>query len=256
MKVALCFFGFMRHYERLHLTWKHNFIDKYKADVYISTCDSESYKSEAMERYGPQFDLGNSLDIENVTKLYAPSGILMEPYDDHHEKIVCKAKLLTKNADAFASINQGNRNLIQRDRPVSAVSMWYKWYSLFKTFRTELMKYDIVFLTRSDFQFNGSIELTLDPHFVMTPPWPGKGGHHEGHINYDIGINDWWIYGDPKSMLKFCKLFRSLKTVVNLVHEEYGLWESTNIHGLPYQNAMLEDLDVGKSGEQLGNLLR
>lgn len=243
MKVAIMFSGFLRFYKQTHPAWK-RLIDKYNADVFIHTWNNESYKKpSAVLDFNDSGQVDSEpLNVDEVIELYKPKSIVTENYENMHDHF----KNLVEWQEHYRQnvyLKQHPENTwILYNQPIPAASMFYKRWrvsQLKQKFELEnSFIYDVVLLSRTDFLINDIFELS-NGNSVVSGPWPDGGT--QPWVNYDRGVNDFWVYGPSQTMDIFCSVFPRFKTLWDFCMNtpEYGYFEACNPHTLPVTNLKL-----------------
>ena len=174
MKVAIMLTGLNRAKMSYFINHK-NIIDKYNADVYIST-----YESEKIDGY---------LSLDEVIQLYNPKKIEIEDYnilDPQFQEIVEKIQWRDYQ------INKTFRWI--GTKPSNVCSMYYK---IKKGFEMITEPYDIYVRMRFDSTFDN---LQLEENDFLNLPTCGK---HSGE-------SDQIAYGNYDNMSKYCSVYDKL----------------------------------------------
>lgn len=140
MNVALLLTGHMRCWQQVFANTKKHLIDKYSADVFISTWDSEAYWDPHSQR-GITED-GPKLNLDAIRNAYRPVSMQVENYVDFENDFSRRASQYTN----FYHV------------PKNQISMWYKVGRgmnrvedhMFLTGKT----YDLIIRMRPDLVFN------------------------------------------------------------------------------------------------------
>jgi len=260
MKIAVCFRGYLRHWNVTHSNWK-KFFDKYDADVFIHTWDTDDLKDtdDVIDLKSGVIE-GGVLDIEQVKKLYNPKSIVTETYKNFHDRFVKESEWLVHNKELYLQ-KYPEHYWIHYTRYVPMMSVFYKWLQV-SLLKQEYEKqndfvYDIVLHSRSDFLIEESfvLEKTND---IVTGPWPNTQ-HTQHWVDYQKGINDLWMYGPSDKMDLMSNIYLRLNEIWDFCMntDGYGFFEASNIHTLPITNIKLQGIDrFVKTNNQHGQLVR
>lgn len=178
MKTALLITGYMRNWEKHFPIIKSNLINKYNADVYISSYNySELYKGSGIIR----------IDTEKVINNYKPKNYIFRDKETLPE-FQFKEKGLEING---------------REWSYRILKQWYCIYLGLRLF--DPMDYDVVIKCRSDFSTkNFNIQPDKD---LVIPAWKVHPGPCEPEDSYI----DYFAYGNGYWMKKYFKLYERIK---------------------------------------------
>lgn len=184
MKVAFVLTGYMRDWKR-HLSKNiSNIIEKYNADVYIS---SSTY---SQEHWRTGFI---SIDVNDVIKEYNPKAYLFRDTE------TCPPMIF----------KEGGRESFGREWSERQLRGWYANYLALDLF--DFDDYDIIIKSRPDlsvtnFKINPKVKLCI-------PAWKVHPGPCEPHESYA----DFFAYGNPTNMKKYFSLYSMMK---NMNHKD------------------------------------
>ena len=178
MRVALIITGYMRNWEKHFPNIKSNIIDKYSADVYITSYSySELYMGSGII----------PVDIRKVIEEYKPTNYLFRDKETLPE---------------FEFKNNG-LEINGREWSYRILKQWYCIYLGLRLF--DPMEYDVVVKCRSDFSTkNFNIRPNKD---LVIPAWkvhPGPCEPEDSYIDYFAHGNGYW-------MKKYFKLYERIK---------------------------------------------
>lgn len=263
MRVAIQFYGFVRHFETNFNLWQRLF-KTHNIDVFIHTWDTIQFKDNS-----PIIDIGSSgqletsktyLDVDKLKRLYNPKSILVQNYDEYHDMFSSKAQILEKLRIEHLSKNPKDEWVL-KGRYIPYVSMYYSWWKVSQLKQKYEIEnnflYDIVLHTRTDFALTDIFDFNLYNHPLVSPPWPNDTP--EAWVDYSKGINDYWIYGLSKTVDLYCSVYPRLQEVWNycMNDHQFGFKEASNPHSIPVTNAGLHGITkILKMYNQHGNLLR
>jgi hypothetical protein len=263
MKIAIQFYGFARHYETNHSLWQ-RLIKTYNADVFIHTWDTVQFKDNS-----PIIKEGSSglvktnksqLDVDKLKKLYNPKAILVQDYDDYHPTFVGRAQILENLRITHLNKNP-NDEWAFKGRYTPYMSMYYSWWKVSQLKQKYEIEnnflYDIVLHTRMDFALTDIFTFDLYDYALVSPPWPNDTTEH--WVDYDKGINDYWIYGVSKTIDMYCSVYPRLEKIWDycMRDSQFGFKEASNPHSIPVTNVGLGGITrILKMNNQHGNLLR
>lgn len=178
MKVALILTGYMRNWEEHYPNTKKNIIEKYSADVFISSYTySELYMSSGTI----------NIDTNKLIDLYKP------------ENYIFREKETLPEFD----FKLNGLEINGRDWSYRILRQWYCIYLGLRLFNP--MDYDIVIKCRSDFSTkNFNIKQNKD---LVIPAWKVHPGPCEPGDSYV----DYFAYGNGYWMKKYMKLYEHIK---------------------------------------------
>lgn len=241
IKVAVCFYGFMRSWQQTFSTWNPLF-NEYNPDIFIYTWDTETYKPQELGATPHEWRT-KLLDVEALTSLYKPKAIVVNSYKNKFPELMQKCQWVYDERDRFLASQHPDSTGIETNRIISNYSMWYTWSKVAELKRS-YGEYDIVLLTRSDyiltklFDFNNVVE-------IHTPPWPE--GHTESWTNYEEGINDHWIYGPSKDMDVLCTLYDNAESLWDYLLKNHNFERIINPHKMPVFHMRLKGIPYIKT---------
>jgi hypothetical protein len=182
MKVAMLLTGYMRDWETHFPNTKENIIDKYNADVFISSYQySELYKGSGMV----------SIDTKKVIDLYKPKKYLFQD-KQHLSDFQFKENGLEING---------------REWSYRILQQWFTVYLGLFLFNPE--DYDIIIRCRSDFSVkNFNVKSGKD---IVIPAWKVHPGPCEPEESYV----DCFAYGSGTYMKEYFKLYEKAQEMHN-----------------------------------------
>jgi hypothetical protein len=246
-KVAVCFYGFLRCWDGMFPLWKRLF-DKYDADVFIQTWDTETYKAQEL---GTPYEWQTKpLDVDAVTGLYKPKAIAVEIYKNMYPELLKKCQWVYDERERFIASNHPDAVNIDTNRIISNYSMWYTWNKVSKL-KNSYGKYDVVLLIRSDFLVTDPFDFSNVTQ-IHTPPWPD--GVVENWTKYDEGINDHWIYGPNKDMDVLCDLYNNAENLWDYLMVNYNFERVVNPHKMPAFQMKVNGISYVKTSNH-GNII-
>jgi hypothetical protein len=195
MKVALLLTGHMRCWDQVFLNTKQHIIDKYNADVFIDTWDSEAYwdphSAKGITEGGPK------LDIAGIEEAYKPVVMNVDSYEQFEDSFATRAKQF----ETFYHV------------PKNQVSMWFKVGRGMLSVEEHMMltgkTYDLVIRMRPDLVFNEPL-----PEFNSNKFYTLGYRNHMGQ-----GTSDMVQVGNFFTMSLFCKVLYHLPQL----YKETGL---------------------------------
>lgn len=179
MKVALVLTGHMRCWKQTFPYFKENIVDKYNADVYIDTWDTEGWW-----QWGDFYKNSSKVDINELKKYYNPLHVRVEKYPFFDDVFLERSKQFT-NCIGW---------------PKNTISMMYKWHGGISMLNK---RYDLVIRTRSDLQFVHPLP-EFDPSVFYTPEHPGL---NQG------GFGDMMHVGNQRDITSFSNIYNELELV-------------------------------------------
>jgi hypothetical protein len=218
MKVALLLTGHLRCWEQVAPNTLKHIIDKYDADVFIETWDSEAYwdphSVKGITEGGPK------LDIPKVFQTYKPVYMNFENFEEYEENFIERAKPFT----AFYHV------------PKNQISMWFKVGRGMLAVEEHMLltgtTYDLIIRMRPDLVFNEPL-----PEFDAQKFYTLGYRNHMGQ-----GTSDMIQVGNFFTMSLFCKVLYHLP----FLYQETGLLCPHVISehfikrlGLPWQEFMI-----------------
>jgi hypothetical protein len=218
MKVALLLTGHMRCWEQVAPNTLKHLIDKYDADVFIETWDSEAYwdphSVKGITEDGPK------LDIPKISKTYKPVYMNFENFEEYEENFIERAKSFTN----FYHV------------PKNQISMWFKVGRGMLAVEEHMLltgtTYDLIIRMRPDLVFNEPL-----PEFDSQKFYTLGYRNHMGQ-----GTSDMIQVGNFFTMSLFCKVLYHLP----FLYQETGLLCPHVISehfikrlGLPWQEFMI-----------------
>lgn len=180
MKVALVLTGYMRNWKKYLLKNKKNIIDKYNADVYISssTYSQEHWRTEFID-----------INVDEVIEEYKPKNYLFREFE------TCPSMVF----------KEGGKEKFGREWSERQLRGWYANYLALDLF--DFNDYDIIIKSRPDlsvsnFDINPKAKLCI-------PAWKVHPGPCEPHESYA----DFFAYGNPTNMKKYFSLYSMMKNM-------------------------------------------
>lgn len=264
MKLAITFYGFLRHYKTNFLLWQ-RLIEKYDADVFIHTWDTVQHKNDIVElpinHSGQDEKQTTQLDVNDVMSLYKPKYMMVEKYENYHDTFLQKVQPLEELRKEQIKNNPDDAHWANKGRYVSYASMYYSWWKVSQLKQRYEMEnniiYDNVLHTRIDFTLTDLLDINQNTFTLVTPPWPN--GPAESWVNYNIGINDYWAYGPSKLLDIYCSIYPRLEKVWEFCMnaDGYKFLEASNPHSIPVTNLAMSGVqNILKLNNQHGNILR
>jgi hypothetical protein len=218
MKVALLLTGHLRCWEQVAPNTLKHIIDKYDADVFIETWDSEAYwdphSVKGITEDGPK------LDVAKVFQTYKPVYMNFENFEEYEENFIERAKPFTN----FYHV------------PKNQISMWFKVGRGMLAVEEHMLltgtTYDLIIRMRPDLVFNEPL-----PEFDSQKFYTLGYRNHMGQ-----GTSDMIQIGNFFTMSLFCKVLYHLP----FLYQEAGLLCPHVISehfikrlGLPWQEFMI-----------------
>jgi hypothetical protein len=199
MKVAVCLFGYPRHYE-LGFKCHKNFLESIDYDFFIhSWCEESSTQNHIEKLYN------------NINDLYRPKKLEIE-----------KQKNFSNFFENDSNFNK--KNNIDTESIHRYISPIYSMYKVGNLLEEYLCEYDVVIVTRTDVFCNEKLK-----NFNIYDLNCIYSSYCEGH-RWDMSLNDGIIdvkmlLSNPKNILFLTKLYENLKEYninneVRLCHHE------------------------------------
>lgn len=209
MKVAVVLTGFCRNYEKTYENLYRYILEKYNADIFISSWDVIQHRPVNWDSNNPTSNYQiptSALDVDSVIGLYNKNKNLIS-YNFENWENFCK------NRFNFLDISN-NYNFQINQRAKYHGSFWVErlrdqWYVVKKGW--DLIKnpkqYDVILKIRFDLLIN---DIELNPNRFTIPSLD---------IVERVGINycDYLAYGTPTQMKKYMNLFDSIEKI-NLIN--------------------------------------
>ena len=193
MKVAYCFSGHLRTFDKTYEKISKNILKILPGDIFIHTWDTLGNNSTKTwwsgdEKYGQKIE--NKI-IDEVNRLYDPAKISIEE----------QSKLLKHD---YTEYNSSRKSEFQ-----NTFSMWHSIYSSNKLRldyeKQNHIKYDVVFRMRFDMLPLSIIDLNQIKDFSSL--YVGKNDNC-----YSVNaISDIFAYSSPEIMNKYCELYNNLE---------------------------------------------
>ena len=178
MKVALLLTGYMRNWEKHLPNIKENIVDKYSADVYITSYSySELFKGSGLI----------NVDKDKLIKEYQPKNYIFRDKETLPE-FDFKDNGLERNG---------------REWSYRILKQWYTIYLALDLFDPE--DYDVVIKCRSDFSTK-NFNIKPDKDLVI-PAWK----YHPGPCEPNESYIDYFVHGNGTYMKKYFKTYEKLK---------------------------------------------
>ena len=256
MKVAICFYGFLRQWRQTIPHWRSLF-NAHDTNVFIHTWDTEQYKDRELGSF-PYGNTADPLDISGVTSSFNPTDILVESYKEKHPEILSITDWVYKERDKFIALHPEHSNLVE-NRVTSNYSMWYSWGKALELKRKHEIGfvYDVVLLVRSDFILSTIFDFSSVTQ-VVTPPWPDleQNSTTQPWVNYDEGICDRWLYGPSKMMDMVGSMYANIVLFRELLLVRYDFERVINPHKIPAFWMKVNNIDYIKATTQNGLQIR
>jgi hypothetical protein len=187
MKVALLLTGHLRCWEQVAPNTRQHIIDKYNADVFLETWDSEAYwdprSQKGITENGPRIDFGK------VNEAYKPiRQMRFDTYEIFEQNF-------TKRAEQFTNFYHVPKN---------QVSMWFKVGRGMTMVEDYMMltgeTYDLIIRMRPDLYFNENLpDFETNKFYTLA---------HRNHLGQ--GTSDMIQVGNFFTMSLFCKVLYHL----------------------------------------------
>jgi hypothetical protein len=186
MKVAMLLTGYMRNWEQHLPNIKKNIIEKYNADVFISSYTySELYKGSEIIQ----------VDYNKIISSYKPKYYIFRDKETLPE----------------FTFKENGLEINGREWSYRILKQWYTTFLGSFLFHPE--EYDIVIKIRSDFSTkNFNIKPNKD---IVIPAWKVHPGPCEPEDSYI----DYFAYGSGKYMKKYLNLYEKME---EMHHNDYG----------------------------------
>lgn len=179
MKTALILTGHMRCWKQTFSYFKKEYIDKYEADVYIHTWDTEGWW-----QWGDFYKESPKVHMHELKQYYNPLRVSVENFSFYENLFLERSKNFT-NCIGW---------------PKNAISMMYKWHEGINM----LMKdYDFIIRTRSDLEIIDPLP-NFNPDLFYTIEHPGL---NQG------GLGDMFHAGNKDNMIKFSNIYNDLENI-------------------------------------------
>ncbi len=183
MKVAVCFSGHMRTYDKTYQSLKLNLLDHYDTDIFIHTW------SKSNNVRGKDFGK-DDIDIEKeIKEIYKPKSLLIEPQKEF--------KLNFCECFNFARTNP--HNVFSKMYSMSCVGNLLKEYQL-----NNDVQYDIVLSLRSDMEFLKPIKLIKEENKIFIP----------GNVRVpENTYHDYYAYGSSNIMQVYFNVYNEFDNI-------------------------------------------
>lgn len=211
MKMALCFSGYLRDFERTFSSWDDNFLRLYDVDVFFDIWDMVNFDG----------NVRSADKIAALYDLYRPRAIRME----------------RKISDFGKNIRPAHTRQATRGDINNPISMFYKIAQCNRLCKTVGVKYDLVFRARTDLMLHFPFEISSsakDFINVSEHPFhmdydkigdgPQTGGLLKKYIDFQAdrlgedgliekqGIMDHLAFSSPEKMDIYCQVYDSYES--------------------------------------------
>lgn len=191
MKIALCFGGHLRTYDRcLNSPYLKKFINKYDADIYVSTWE-DMYPSSSCYRTDPTLNGKVNMDDVRVK------------FNTEHVKIYENLEFNSPNLNVFDSLNYGKYS--------DYLSMHFMINQSLK-YAAVTEDYDIIVRIRPDLYLLSELEIFEKTVFPCASFFPDFSP-------YKYGFTDTFYYGKPDDVLKISNFYEVASS--NVTNEHY-----------------------------------
>ena len=205
MRVALLLPGQIREAKEVFPFIKGKIIDKFKADVFISTWAPSNKIKQSL--HADSLHLMDSLTLNEALEAFKPKSFLTEDYES--EGIAN----LIERAFSYDTLSPGTGEM----NPASVFLMWYKVMQCFNLMcdyeKIVGEKYDYVIKGRFDIKLHNDLHLDPNLNTICVPPgydWRG-------------GVNDVFAWGGRDAMEWYSSMFMHLEEYIltmNFFHPE------------------------------------
>lgn len=241
MKVALVLTGLLRKWEDAYPVFKHCFVEKWNADVFIDIWDEVGWYTGKGYTHGPNdtfistsaddkgFHAGQKVRVDELIEYYNPISIRVERFDTKEAEFIERAKHFV---NAYT-------------RPKNSISQAYK---IQQGVRSVPYGYDIIVRARPDVVLDHDptyvdLQEIIDKNIVYTLPGKNKMG---------TGTGDSFMIASASTMRLFADVqYEYLEHIYNIrqVSCPHIFVEETLTHVLPRRlsgfTAQLRELNVG-----------
>jgi hypothetical protein len=239
MKVAVILTGYCREYEKTYEALNTSIFEKYDTDIYISSWDVIQQRPETWNSTNPESNkeyVTTPADTAGVIRLYNSNNKLIdfnfENWNSYYKNRFPNIQLLDREDDIFKT----------NDRAKFHGSFWIErlrdqWWIVKKGF--ELIKnpnkYDVILRIRFDILLES---ININPYSEFTIPMS------DILHKIDVQYCDYFGYGPPESMRKYCNLFNHIETLYNdynidISHAELML----KFYMLQFKNSIITNID-------------
>lgn len=173
MKVAVCFSGHTRTFEKTSQSIRQHLLDKYDCDVFMHTWDVKGTTRKE--------DVGGltSIDVASLNALCKIKTLMIEP----------QIQFDLENHDCF---------LYARTPPHNVKSKWYSAKKSFELSQQSEVKYDVIVSVRPDMLFHENVILSSREKVLFLP----------GNVKTPNGtLHDYFAFGDVSVMKSYFELY-------------------------------------------------
>jgi len=196
MKVALLLPGQIREARDTYPYIKGRILDRFKADVFISTWNPSSDIKNSLHADSKHLD--DTLKIDTLASIYSPMSLMCDEFSSLGvSNIIEKAWSYEEYGPQTGEIN-----------PASVFLMWYKIKQSFLLLEEyenlSGERYDYIIKARMDVKIHNHIPLDPNLNTICIPPgfdWKG-------------GVNDVFAWGGRDAMEHYCKMFDRLEDYI------------------------------------------
>lgn len=205
MRVALLLPGQIRQAQEIFPYIKSRVIDKFNADVFISTWNPSKEIKNSL--HAESWFLPDSMSINEVLESFLPKMFITNEYESSGIRhIIEKAYAYGRFAPSTGELN-----------PASVFLMWYKIkqsFSIMKEYENLIgEKYDYVIKGRFDLKIHNDIILDANLNTICIPPG----------YDWKNGVNDVFAWGGRDAMEWYCSLFDHIEEhilTIGMLHSE------------------------------------
>jgi hypothetical protein len=198
MRTALLLSGQIRNAKQSHYSIQTHLIDRYQADVFISTWKPASQIVGAVG-----YPIEDDTSVDELIRLYNPKELCLEDFQSLPVlNTVRSLPLYNKTAYDGTHIEEVNfeNTFFQNYKRAKGVNL-IAYYQQINN-----MKYDCVIVSRFDVTFDTFPYIVPKPGEIYIPIGTNKGSP-EYHFG---GLRDVFALGNYESMLTYCTLFNHL----------------------------------------------
>ena len=229
MKLALMMSGHPRLYDDTFSSWNTNLFTHHDVDIFFHMWETRGYKDASMIHAGGIVQ-DTLVDINHLRKIWNPTKLVMETYNDYHEQFVEYTNQWFALRDKFG--------LLEAHRPISNTSMYYKWWAC-NQLRLEYeiqtsTKYDCVILSRPDIYLEDELPSEI---FENQPKLYFGCAGWSSSVQADF-LSDFIVAGNSECMSYWCSIYPNLdqKLMESLKLEDFDM--VLNPHKLFHHHAM------------------
>jgi hypothetical protein len=219
VKLALCFSGDTRTYNKCFESIKHNLLDKFDCDVFISTYQtSDEIKDDIVNRYKPKkyiFHDKNNI-TENVTtyvnKLEDIKTISISMFEN---KNVDDFKFTNNFEDYFFNYNEYETKFKYMKLYVNTLCQFFGIYDVSKLCKEYMLEYKIHY----DYILRIRLDDYFQSNFILN-----ELEENEILVNYifnysnSIKLHDHFFMSKPETFFKIASLYNNIHNIIETIN--------------------------------------